>query len=395
MRTTTFNTFVITFLLITTSATALAHTASIEVEGGNRYKAVRLTPPIYNAANSDLSDLRIKDGAGEAVPYFINSASTKSYSSRETYPMALINAYMKEESFYFDYKLATPLERDIIATSLEFATRNKSFAKEVDVYGSYDNIHWVYVQKDKLYSIDNKSKLAIKLVSPQKFTHYRLKLANNLEKISFDAVNLVYSTKTSGERYFIETLEPDFSIESDDKRTYIAIAGLKNLRLHDITIHTDSMFKRNLRTPQGKTHEIYNLSLNGTSYAHTTIPLNRAVSQAEIYTITIADDDDKPIKITGVTVRYYADEIVFDGSAAAPYTLEFGDARKTAPSYDIKRYKDDILMGAIDIATPGAINYTTIAPPRDYKLIFNTIIIIVTLLLGSIIILKLKNNAEH
>ena len=385
----------IVLMLVTSSVSVLAHTAKIEVGGENRYKAVRLTPEVYNASNSSLSDLLIKDSSGENVPYFINTGLKDTYSNRETYQMVLINSYLEDDSFYFDYKLAVAQSSDTISTSIEFATRNSNFAKEVDVYGSYDNVHWDYVQKDKIYSIDDKIKLTIEFIQPQKFTHYRLELANNLEQITFNAVNLIYSIETSDETYFIESLSPEFTIESGDKRTDITIEGLKNLRLCDITIYTDSMFKRNVNTQHGITKEIYNLSLNGTSYADTTIPLNWNIPQDETYTITIWDDDDKPIDISSIVVRYYADEIVFEGKTGEAYTLEFGrDATHAAPVYDIERYKDDILNGTIDKAIIGEVNYDAeiIDPARDYKLVFNIIIIVVTLLLGTVIMLKLKKK---
>ena len=386
------------FLLEFASITAFAHTAEIEIDGENRYKAIRLTPQIYNAANRDLSDLLIKDSNGENVPYFINAGSKNRIASRESTLMELINSYLMDDSFYFDYKLAAARNNDIISTSIEFATGNTNFAKEVDLYGSYDNINWEFVQKDKIYSIDGKSKLTIEFAHPQKFTHYRLALANNLEQISFDTVNLVYSIEMTEETYFIETIEPRFNVESENRRTNIVIEGLKNLRLCDITIHTDSMFKRNADTPQGARKEIFNLSLNDTSYSDTTIPLNWQISSDETYIITIADADDKPIQIDGITVRYYADEVVFEGNTNEAYMLEFGaDSSKTAPVYDIERYKNEILKGKIDKLEMGEIAYTIyeieeIPPERDYRLIFNIVIIVITLLLGTVIILKLKKK---
>lgn len=99
-----------------------AHTAMIEISGENKYKAVRLIPEIYNAANSDLSDILTKDSQGENVPYFINTGSKKVYDVRETCPMSLINSHIKDDEFYFDYKLTTSRESDTIATAIEFTT---------------------------------------------------------------------------------------------------------------------------------------------------------------------------------------------------------------------------------------------------------------------------------
>jgi hypothetical protein len=375
---------------------SFAHTAAIKAGGENRYKAVRLTPQVYNASNSDLSDLSIKDGNGENVPYFINTGFEMSYSDMESYPLELINAYTKDSSFYFDYRLAEERPSDTVSTSIEFVTQNTGFAKEADVYGSYDNIHWEYVQSDKIYSIDNISKLAINFVRPQKFTHYRLRLANNLEHISFDEAKLVYSVETSEQIHFIENLKPVFTVNSSDKQTNIVIDGLKNLRLCDISIHTDSMFKRNVYTAHGISKELYNISLDGASYADTTIPMGWSISQDDTYSITIDDGDDKPISVSRITVRYYADDLVFEWKQGRSYTLEFsGDPGKTAPVYDIERYKSDILKGTIDRATIGKIQYTYApapSPARDYRMIFNAVVIIVALLLGAVIVMRLRKK---
>jgi len=383
--------------LASTAAPALVNTAPINLTGANRYKAVRLTPAVYNAANTDLSDLLIKDSKNDNTPYFIHRGFQSVASSRDSYKLELINSYLKDDSFYFDYKLAAERSADTISTSLEFTTRVTNFAKAIELYGSYDNINWAFIQKDTIYSIDNKSKLMINFASPQKFTHFRLKLANNLEQISFSSASLVYSVETSGEIYFIESLEPAYSAKNVDKTTEITIEGLKNLRLCDITIHTDSMFKRNVRTSHGASKELFNLTLNDTTYSDTSIPLYWQVSANDTYTLTINNADDKPIEVKGLTARYFADELVFEAKANETYTLEFGsDPAKRAPVYDIERYKNEILKGEIDKATLGAISSAAPkAPSTNYKLIFNIVIIVITLLLGTVIILRLKKSGAE
>lgn len=382
------------FFMCFFSTTAFAHTGEIQISGENKYKAIRLTPEIYNNANSNLSDILIKDSNGENVPYFINTGFQRGYEGRESYPMELINSYTKDNSFYFDYKLTTERESDTVATSVEVSTNNTNFAKIVDVYGSYDNLHWEFIQNDKLYNIDDKSKFSIEFNKPQKYTHYRFKLANNLEKISFEAVNLVYSIAINEKNYFIENLTPAFSIEDKDKTTFVKIEGLKNLRLCSVTIETDSMFKRIAKAPLASGKEIYNLSLNETSYTDTTLQLDWQISQEDIYIITITNNDDKPINITGITVRYYADEVVFEGNANESYTFYFGtDATKTSPVYDITKYKDEILKGRIDKVTISAINYdkeNEKSEERDYKVIFNIVVTGITVLLGGLILFRLR-----
>ena len=391
---------------------AFAHTASIEISGANKYKAIRLSPAIYNAATSDLADLLIKDSNGNTIPYFINTGTNRIISNRKFHELTLINSYMMDEKFYFDYKIAamqngdatdavstpeTAATSDVISTSIEFTTNNTNFAKEVVVYGSYDDIHWEYMQNDIIYAIDGKSKLMIEFTQTEKYTHIRLELANNLEKIVFNTAILVYAVEVVENTYFIDSIQPAFSVESKDKSTEIAIEGLKNLRLCDITLHTESMFQRYVNTSYGASKELYNLMLNGTSYSDTTLPLDWYISKDDKFIIMIADGDDRPITIDGISVRYYADEIVFDGSSDDSYNLVFsGDPASTPPQYDIERYKDEILKGAIDRAMIGDITFVAISESspqdRDYRLVFNIVIIAVTLFLGTLIIIKLRKK---
>ena len=385
----------ILFLIALVSTTVFAHTATIQMNGESKYKALRLTPEIYNTANADLSDILIKDSDGENVPYFINTGFEKIYEDKTSHPLRLINSYTKDESFYFDYTIENKPKSDVEATSIELFTDTDSFAKSIELYGSHDNINWEFIQNDKIYNIDGKSKLFVEFSAPQKYTHYRFELVNNLERISFSSAKLVHNAETHEKGYFIESISPNFTVEEKGKETLIKISGLKNLRLCDVEIHSNSTFKRNARAPFAGTKEIYNLSLNEITYTDMVIPLHQIISEEETYTITISNNDDKPVDISGITVRYYADEVVFESDSTKVYMLDFGaDDTKTAPVYDIVRYKDEILKGTIDRVSIGTANYDTKPQPlqRDYSFIFNIVVVAVAVLLGILILLRLKNK---
>jgi hypothetical protein len=154
------------------------------------------------------------------------------------------------------------------------------------------------------------------------------------------------------------------------------------------------MFIRNVRALGGKDKELYNLSVNGTTYTDTVLPLNRKISENEIFTVIINDGDDKPVNINGITARYYADDLVFQRNDSYVYRLEFGvDLSRSAPVYDIGRYRNEILKGPIDRLELGEIIYVKAEPEREpvsYRIIFNIVIAIIGILLGVLIILKLK-----
>ena len=391
----------IVFIIFLLPASVSAHTATIEISGGSTYKAVRLTPEIYNYANSDLSDILIKDEKGDNVPYFINSGRRTYYETdAQVYPMTLINAYTKDESFYFDYMLSDTPDRDIEGTSIDITTNNTGFAKDIELYGSYDNLNWEFVQNDTIYSIDGKSKLNIELTNTRKYTHYRFKLGNNLERISFDTVTLMYNHFTQEESNFTESLFPDFSTEEKDSRTYISIDGLKNLRLKGISVNADGVFVRTVSSPFGISKEIYNLSFNDASYLDTTIALNGLFSADDTFVLTIDNGDDRPLRVKGITVDYFVDELVFAGGDDGIYTLDFGaDDTKTAPVYDIEKYKYEILAGDIyklvisDVKIDAGSEAE--ATPFDYRIIFNVVVVLVAVFLGLLLLIKLRKKPER
>jgi len=392
---------IVSFVLfcILLSANVYAHTAIVEMTGENKYKAIRLTPEIYSNANFNLSDILITDESGENVPYFFNSCYQDAYTEVSRYPMTFINAYIKDDEFYFDYMVSEQPGRDILATSIEFTTDNANFAKSVEVFGSYDNIHWEKAQNDKLFNVDGKSKLEIVFNEQKKYTHYRFKLANNLEKISFNTVELKNSMETNQKSFFIEHLRPKFRTEEKGKTTYIYIEGLKNLRLAEITIDTDSMFQRTVTAvPFWLSKELYNLALNGTTYTDTTMPFDRLGARDEILTLTIDNADDKPINIQGITVKYYADELVFEGGKSGKYTILFGaDASKPAPVYDIEKYKNEILQGSIDRLSIQEVVFETPQEkqaPDLFNKIFNIVVIGIAVLLGFLILMKLRKKTS-
>jgi len=379
------------------AADALRNTATIENNGESRYKSVRLTPEIYNAANSDLSDLRIKDSAGEYAPYFIRAGGGTEYETvGQTHPMSLINSYTRDDNFYFDYVISNIPNHDIAATSIELTTKNTGFAKHIEIFGSYDNIHWEFIQNDSIYKIDDKSKLNIEFNHLQKFTHYRFRLGNNLERISFDSVTLIYNFITQEDIYFIEEILPGFNVEEKEGITHIYIDGLKNLRLAEITIDTDSMFQRIVSAPFGVSKELYNLTFSDTTYTDAIIPFNRQIVHGDTFLLTIRNGDDSPISINEINVRYYADELVFESRGSDRYTLHFGaDDTVNAPVYDIVRYKDEILRNDIDRLEITEIFFAEpieTPEPRDYTLIFNIVVIIVAVILGFVILLKLRKK---
>lgn len=387
--------FVIFVVIIQSTLIASAATVQVENKGDNKYKSVRLTPELYHITNKDLTDILIKDDKGNIVPYFINSYYEKDYDESNIYDLTLINSYLKKEEFYFDYKLENIPSSDVMATAIVAESNNVNFAKDVEIFGSHDNINWQKIKEDTLYNVDNKSKTEITFDEPKKFTYYRFKLSNNFEKISFDKVYLEYNVTQKETSYFIETIKPKFNVSQQGTNTKIEIEELKNLKLAELTIVSDSMFKRMIVTPFAD-KQIYNLNFGNDNYTDTTVPMNWQIPEEDILTVTILNNDDKPIDINELIVKYYADELIFDGSGSDFFEIKIDKSDdKLAPNYDIANYQDLALKQEKDALEVGKITYDKEAETSieyDYKLIFNIVIVVVGVLLGFIILSKIKKS---
>jgi hypothetical protein len=376
-------------------ALGYSYNTSIDNKGSYKYKAVRLTPEIYNKVKENMADLMLYDKDNEPMPYFINSFVESGIESRKTYDMKLVNSYLKDEYLYYDYALKNHQDGDVTATSMEVQTDEEGFAKKVEIFGGYDNVNWEKVQDDILYSVDGNKKLEITFNGVKKYTYYRFKISNNLDKVSFSSVVLKFNKTVQKKEYFLNSISPKFSAEERGNTTVVKIQGFRNLKLSGITLKTDSIFKRNVTFDGSASKVLYNLDFANTSYRDLTIPLASYRVTADTAEIVIDNKDDKPIKVSGIEAKYIADELVFEGSKSSEYTLRFGNSEiQTPKNYDIASYRELILNEGYDVLNVKEIkaepSKTPIKPQYDYKLLFNIAISVVAVVMGIIVFLKLK-----
>ncbi len=387
-------------ILLTLSYTGIyaidfSYSASIENSGNKKYKSVRLTSEIYNNIQGNMADIELYSKENEPIPYFINGSEESDFILNTVYEMKEINSFVKDNYFYFDYTLKTPQDEDVTASLIKVETENKNFAKEIEIFGSYDNIKWERVQEDIIYNVDGNRKLEIAFDGINKYTHYRFKISNNLEKISFNKVTLEHNNVVQEQEYFTDSIAPKFTTEEMENTTVVKLNNLKNLKLSRITLKTDSRFKRLVTFNGFESKMLYNLEFENTKYKDLTISLGQYRVTNDTAEIIIDNKDDKPIEILGVEVKYLVDELVFDGSVADEYTLRYGNSESIAPkSYDISNYKDQILKEGYDVLSIKEITKKTSTVNNkqqlDLKLVFNIVLGAIAVVLGIIIIRKLK-----
>ncbi|NLD50073.1 MAG: hypothetical protein GX660_23265 [Clostridiaceae bacterium] len=373
-----------------------SYSAAIENKGDKKYKAVRINSGVYNKVKENLADMVLYDSDNEPVPFFLNSFKVSGVEEKRTYAMKLVNSFIKDRDFYYDYGLETPQQEDVTATSVAVETGSSDFAKEVEIWGSYDSTNWEKVKEDVIYSVGGTRKLEVAFEGIKKYTFYRFRLSNNLEKVSFSSVELKFSKVQQNREYFTDTISPDFTVEERGNNTVIKVPALKNLKLSSIAIKTDSMFKREVSFEGAVSKMLYNLDFEDTKYRDLTIPLDQYRVTSDLAEIIIYNKDDKPIEIKGVEANYLVDELVFEGSKAGSYTLRFGNSEMLSPkSYDISNYREQIINEGYDMLSLQEIKQEQTTqvyqePKKDYRMVFNITITAVALVMGVILFLKLK-----
>ena len=379
------------------SAATYQYSAPIQNQGTQQYKALRLTNQVISACQYNLADLKLVNSKNEEVPFFLHEWKEIQNVIKKTYNMKRINSFVKESWQYFDFALETPVEGDIQANSLQLYTNNRSFAKEAQVYGSYDGNHWTFVRKALVYSVDTYIQDTISFDSVQKYTHYRLQVLHGGESIDFTSAKLHFDQELVQKEYFIDTFDAPFTTEEVGTTTVISLYKMKNISISDITLVTDDIFHRTVRYETFSPEELYNLRFTDQNYQDLTLHLNGWKEPEDTSKIYIENLNDQPIHIQKIIVRRFAQEIVFNGENETTFTLLFGSPTLTQkPQYDIGRYRESILQEGYDILTLGPIQEEATSPDRtkSQQQIFNVIIIAVVLLLGTALLFRLKKTNE-
>lgn len=393
--------FLLTLMIVTAAVVSAAESvgrADFLFSGEKEYKAIRLVPEIYNHSNRDLSDLLLKDDYGNVLPYFINSyESMVSQAFIETTSLVVTYRFVKYGNSYVDFRVDVPNEhRDTLATSFIVQTNSSLFAKNVNVWGSHDGVEWVLIQNDSLYRVDGTEKLDIVFREIQRFTHYRIRIPNdgNNDLVIAGAL-LEYNRYTVEKNFFTESFTPAFDVTHEERHTIIEIHGLRNVSISEVTIHTDSRFRRSVSFAERQMRELYNLYFaSGEQYQNLTLNFDGYIERGDATIVMIYNGDDSPIDIESITLTYLADELVFRIGAGSGGTLTFGNpAIHLPPAYDIANYKALILAQGYDLLSLRNITIGEMeeAPvPRDFTMIFNIVVVTIAILLAFVILRQLR-----
>jgi hypothetical protein len=360
--------------------------------GGERYKYFFLDHDVYRLARPDLADLRLTDAHGETVPYYlqrgydVTQAADISYSTRQT------DYFKKKHDTYIDFEVI-PLHAgtDIAANKLIFSLPPGDLLKQVEVAGSHDGLAWEAVAAGQVWRVSGMEKNHLLLPAVKKYGYYRIRIPDDLDDTRLDLQAVLSHLETWQAPYRRQTT-PVYEIKKENRETHIIIRNPDRLRINVISLTVDDNFQRTYRvladgspvSPGGR-GELYSLRFRDFQVNNTAAVFDRNPLANEAVTLVIEDKDNPPLTIQKVELEYLVDKLVFEDKGRGPYRLHLGNPEAQAPSYEIELFKGHVERETQGRLVPGTLvrrAATEPAPePRDWRLVFNIVIGLVSLLL--------------
>lgn len=400
-------------LLILSSSISFADNINIDmwkyekeilIHEGFEYKSIMLDKEVYKYSNDDLSDIRIVDQNNEFVPFYIESQYEEIAKANNSYIYYAENilTFSKNNDLFMDFKLISEsIEKDFIVNQLDLdLDLSNNFAKDIIIYGSYDNEKWDSLKKDKIFNIsdENKSKTTINLDENFKYNYYRIAILKNIENIQVEGIIAIksYDAEINSNDYTLEEKLEYKTIQEVDN-TIITILNPNKLKIYNIQILTKDLFQREYKL-EIKNDFLYNEGIINSDKNGNVINIydNYLRKEAEEFNLTIYNRDDKPIKIDEIVVSYYIDKVVFKANNNQTYRMLVGNENAISPSYDITSYKKNIENEDKEIAVFGDTLERSIEEPAakniNLKLILNLVVIGTSLALMFIIFNSIKKK---
>ncbi|MBT2290187.1 DUF3999 family protein [Paenibacillus albidus] len=380
----------------------------IEAGGDVPYHALYLDEDVYREAAEDLSDLRIVDGQGKTVPFYMDNGETVISEYTTAYASKLVHTANQKTAAIFDYKITPARENtDIVGNKLVFELPEEAFLKHVQVFGSYDGNVWEPLLKADLYATDGLEQNSIELGAAYKFGYYRLRVENNIEQLAFDKLELRLNSQEVKKTDYKREQTPEYTITQKGNETHIIVDNGNRLNISKVLLDSTGNFSRKYKLldesgqPVGTADgdELYRLDFKDAKITATDIiPLQ--LLRSRVFTVVIENNDDAPLRINKVHTEYFVDKLVFAADTQGPYKLLYGNPQASAPQYDIAHFKDYIESGTLNLALLGTQNTAREASVGtaagsgwlQSKTGFNIIIVTVSLLLIIVLIRKMNQT---
>lgn len=351
---------------------------------------ITLMPDVLAKCKEDLSDLRIRDSAGNPVPY-VEKSDLPVFTTENFATFPILSNEKLVDSFT-EVVVGNASTGNI--SSLLLVMKNSSAHRSAILSGSDDREKW-FVIREHIELQEAGSDTADHYVQSISFpsSNYRFfKLI--LEDKGLLPVNILRIGATSRSFTIGKYLGVPFPAlaqkDSSDKHSYITLQYRDRYRIDklNLLLQGPPLFKRNLR--------VYDREKNGDRFVAETVisPGITSFSIPSVKTnsllLEIVNEDNKPLLVQAVQTAQLNQYLLAWLQPGYGYSLLAGNEQAQAPEYDLKYFVDsltkdpqEILSGPLQPIRPGA--SVAVQPHSDHSgLLLWGILAIVLLLLASL-----------
>ncbi|RYE36841.1 MULTISPECIES: hypothetical protein [Pedobacter] len=317
------------------------------------WHSIQLPDQLYKNANADFEDLRIFGANGKdtvEIPYLLKQRADKINTQEVAFKQ--INQSSNPNGYYYTF------QSDAASTinQINLSFKQENFDWLVTLEGSNDNKSWFLILKDyRILSIKNSNTdyQFTKLSFPEsKYQYFRMALKSPVQpelveaKISkTDTIKGTYQDIKYKAYHLFNDAAAKESIVTVDLNDPVPIS---NLKLH---VQSDFDFYRpfkieyatdSFNTEKGVQFNYAQL-YEGTLSSLEKLTFNFPNTIASRLKITIQNNDNKPLRLSGVELKGSVYELIarFDNPKYT-YSLYYGNEKAVTPIYEIEKFESKI-----------------------------------------------------
>lgn len=335
---------------------------------------VKVSVPLdsLTAARPGLEDLRLYDNAGREIPYLIERPAQAEPVTRGAKKIQVtVNAASTVVTI--DTGFTQPI------SGLTLQTPARDFLKAVQIEGSSNPSAWQTLDRGQLcfYQPGGANKLHLSLPSGV-WPFLRLTLDDRRSApIPITGAQVHAESGLPAPAEPVEATIIGRSEEPGQTRLTLRLAGA-NFTLAGLNVATpEALFTRPVALSQSAYIEneiresilarssIYRVAVEGQpTVSNLTFAVDTPVHTRELV-VTVQNDDNPPLQITGVTARRRPVYLTFLATPSGPYHLLSGNTQCPAPRYELTSLKADLAGATPRPLAPGPLTANTAYRPTD------------------------------
>ena len=326
-------------------------TAKIKAVTENGLHKIILPAAIRSYSKEDLSDFRIVDTNGVAIPYYINPETNPEIASHfSEFKVISKTAIPKKKTTVIFESAKTSLDEIVVSIT------NSDVTKRFNISGSNDQKEWFgLINNSQLNDLENSQDTSVfKTIALPISSYHYLKidfddsktLPINLLKVGF----FTQAIKTNAVEEIIAKSSQIGQLSSPNKtQIRVAFDNFQIINQIRFEISNPSLFKRNARIYRIKTRKVkhkvetyqetlFHFELNSNQKNSFAIP---QLFEKEFY-IEIENQDNQPLSFSKISYFQNQVSVIADLKTTENYTIKTGNSMAIAPNYDLENFKSKI-----------------------------------------------------